>query len=106
MQTSRTPVLVESYRTCSMPATTGCYDISETLLPWKLTGDSVTTVFSGAGPIGARCLAGTKTPESKKENRCSACFFMLFVQFQHSEPILSVGSNFISVQGTVHHSSS
>lgn len=43
----------------------------------------------GAGHVGTLCPARTQTPDSQEESRCSASS-ILFVQFRHREPLLSV----------------
>lgn len=58
-QASKTIILVDSHRTCLIPAATGRYNACEILSTQKIAGESITKVF-----IRSWCLAYTKILES------------------------------------------
>lgn len=56
----------------------------------KLTRDSVSKVFTGAGHLGAFCLACSKIPDSKRKSGVQHSPYCWYKQLRHSKPVFSI----------------
>lgn len=71
MQTSKSPLLVESHRMYLKPPMMSYNKIVKSDLLLTIVREPVSRVLLGVAHIGTFCLAGTKIPDYQKKSNCS-----------------------------------